>query len=694
MKDVWRQLGRPATSIAGAVVIAWIIVKIGGAFMRVAVDHEAALDVSATMTWGLLLLASFAGFGSALNSLLFPRDRADWGLRCVWGWSVVVAIGGALCSVGLAVRGMLVLLVVVGLLLLFVDLARGYLVWSRRSPVRWLRVKAAGAPFSAAVAAAGALAFVKALGELIVVKHNGFNKNDDNICYYLFAHEILDRGTLSQPFSLRRIFAYGGKAVLDAFQLAVPLPASQVLMVDNGMALFTVMALVVGHVRQAKRTSRPIVLLLLLFILTLPEIRLNTATEMTGVAFFLGLYRTIAWPAFDRAPAMRGAVAVALLSAGICALRQNYLVPLAVLLVLVYGAPLVRAVRLRSLHLRGPALISAVGTAGLLVLFMIPWWAMSYRWVHSFAFPLVRGDFNPDYGMWLPKDRFEQLRFLWANVTYDLPVKTVPIFAAAALALASRGRRGILDYFMFAAFVGWLTLVKFFPDVRGPIDIARYHFGFTFAALLAVALAAANTGTRRPSAGGASVSRAALPLVVVAIGLQLYAGGKHTTEQYDMYLSIIGREYDRPLPWDPGMRHPAYALLQEAVPPSESIAVMVDDPYYFDLRRNVIHSLDMVGAVSPPPRLPLFDGPEAVASYLVSHGYRYAIVVHPDAAAELYRRDLWKKQQVEAAPIFKTTAIYYLTAFDVFDELRRTRLHLADAAGMTTLDLTLRPRPE
>ena len=117
---------------------------------------------------------------------------------------------------------------------------------------------------------------------------------------------------------------------------------------------------------------------------------------------------------------------------------------------------------------------------------------------------------------------------------------------------------------------------------------------------------------------------------------------------------------------------------------------MVDNPYRFNHARNRIANLDMVGAVSPRPGLPMTAGGDAVADYFLRHGYRYLVVVAPDAAKQLYRRDHWEKNARVGEEVWKESAHFYLEAFDAFDALRGSRVHLAEVAGMTTLDLATR----
>jgi hypothetical protein len=686
MSPAWRRVSRAGLSYAGAVLVILVVWKTGSAFVRVAIQHRAASAFAASATWGLLLLASFAGWGSALNAVLFPRDRVDWGLRGAWGWGVVVALGSLLCVFGVATRGVLIGIVGLGLLALAVDLVRGYLAWSRRSVLRWARAAWAEVPFAIGVAAVSALAAVTYLASIV---NDDWNRNDDKLAYFAFAREIVDRGTLSQPFSLRRISAYGAKSLLDAFQLAIPVPDTHLHLMDSGIALLAVMALLVGYLRTSPRTSRAIVLLLLLLTVTMPDIRYNTATTMTGVVFFLGLYRTLSWRPVYEGPATRSAIPVALLAAGACALRQNYLAPVAVLLGLEYGAPIVRSIRLRPLGVERRTIARAAIAAAALVAFLTPWWALSFRWCGTFLFPLMKGNFDAGYPLFQPLKPFEELHYIWDNVCYCLPVKAVPLILVAALTGSMHpSRRRTVAHFAVAAFAGFAMLLRSDPDSDAS-NLGRYYFGFTFPALLAIALAVADAAGRTPRPGRGRAERATgLVLVVAAIALQLYGDREATMKQFDQSLTALEPEYEKPSPWVPPEPDPIYAQLQDAIPAGERVVVMVDEPGRFDFRRNSIESLDIVGAVSPPPGIPLFGNAEDISSYLVSLGYRYAIVVHPDAASHLYRRDTWEKNASDGLPVWKRTAHHYLQAFNSFDKLRATRVHLADAGSMTALDLT------
>jgi hypothetical protein len=671
---------------AAAFLVATFIWTVGRGFVRLVVQHHATSAFFASAAWGLVVLVAFAGWGSALNAIVFPRDRADWGLRCAWGWGVAVAAGGTLCAFRIAGRGSLQTFVGLGLLALAVELARAYRAWTRRDVWRWCRGTAAGAPFAVGVASVSVVGFILYLASIL---NGDFNTNDDTLCYFGFVREMLDRGTLSQPFSFRRESVYGGQQLLQAIQVAIPVPDTHLHLLDHGMALLAVMALLVGHAKSSPRTSRAVIVLSLLLAVSIPEIRANTGAAMSGVVFFFGLYRTLTWPPVKACRAgRRDAIPVALLAAGACALRQNYLAPIGILLALEYGVPILQGIRLRPIRIERAPIMRAAVTGATMVVFLAPWWAMAQKWCRTFLFPIVAGNYNPDYDFFKPLTLFEELKYVWANITYCLPVKAVPLFLVAALTSIDRKRSRTLVHFAVATFIGVAMLIQHYPDVDAP-TCARYYFGFTFAALLAIAIEVGSSSPRRASARSRADAAVGVPLVVVAIALQVYADREQTAKTYDAYLSTIQKEWETPsTSWKPPAPDPSYEKLQAAVPAGAPIAVMVDQYDQFDLRRNDIQSLDMIGAISPQPGIPLFGSPDDVAYYLVNHGFRYLIVVHPDAANYLYRRDVWQKLQRDSAPVWERTARFSLRAFDVFDELRKTREHIADTPAMTALDLT------
>jgi hypothetical protein len=135
----------------------------------------------------------------------------------------------------------------------------------------------------------------------------------------------------------------------------------------------------------------------------------------------------------------------------------------------------------------------------------------------------------------------------------------------------------------------------------------------------------------------------------------------------------------------------AYHRMQDVVPAGAQLLVMVDEPFFFDFRRNPILNLDMPGTASPAPGIPCFVGPEPVAEYLLARGIRYVAFVAPERSTFLYRRVVWWDHMYDPNEIWRIYAPYMVNVMDNIASLAKTRVALHEEAGMTVLDLkTLR----
>jgi hypothetical protein len=66
-----------------------------------------------------------------------------------------------------------------------------------------------------------------------------------------------------------------------------------------------------------------------------------------------------------------------------------------------------------------------------------------------------------------------------------------------------------------------------------------------------------------------------------------------------------------------------YKAMQSAVPPEETILVRLQFPFLLDFKRNEVYLTDYIGGASPPPGIPLYKGPDALAEYLVLQKVKY-----------------------------------------------------------------------
>lgn len=666
----------PAAPTVSGRVGAWILVAlIAGATLATFVIPTRA-PLARASVWGGVLLVSTAGWGRLIERLAFPQHRADVGLRMAWGAAGLIFLGGLVCSVSLATRSVLLALVLGGV---FLSLA--YAVRSRAEP------KSAGGDGSR-VWPAGAVVALSLVAVLVGVQYlagaagSNLNVNDDHIAYLVFPKKILATGSLIEPFSLRRMTAYGGQSFLLALALLGSASPMQAPLLDFGLSLVVVLSLILGA--ADRRTPRELLLLPVLFVVSLENLRANTASEMSGVVFFLALFRTARWSGFKERP-LAGAVTLSLVAAAGCTLRQSYLLPIGLFLTIFYLPTVIVALRMRASE--GGPRVGPVGTAtGALLLFLLPWALLSHRSNHTFLFPLISGNYRPAFRLLIDQANLdERIRLFWENICHGSPVHSLPFFLLAGMAIPWRKTDGALPALMWASLFGFLATVFSLP-FTDESNIARYYYAFEVAMVLAAMLAAFSLPWT--FSAGSDRARAAIPAVLaaVALGLQLQqvAGTVHT-DYLRMGSRILAADSQPSSLADGG---DGYLKLQASIPAGAPILAMLDAPFWLDFRRNRIDLVDLPGAASPAPGMPL-DDDEALVRYLGGLGYRYVAFVRSSRSHGLYRREaLTNLLRGSPNPQVVATVPFFLRMFDRFESLAKSRRILYDDGGMVALDLT------
>jgi len=628
--------------------------------------HRMPASFHAAAAWGLLLLLSLTGWGSGLARWLFPGRRVSWGLRAAWGMGAVLAAGGALLLAGWARPGPLVGLVALGLVLFFLDLGAARTAAPRTRP--WVL---------AALALLYLLAATQALGWLLF---NNYNPNDDLIAYLPLAKKLIQTGTLVDPFSLRRMAAYGGQEFLHALQYIAGTGAVHMHLMDRGVAFLVTAGLVLGHLHDHPKARAVPVLLAAAFLLSLPNTRVNTASALTGTACILGLFRTLSWCSANDLKGWRPAFVLALLAAGAGTLRQNYLLTVVLGLGLSYG---VLGWRNR---LKERPWVEPAWTFGLMLLFLAPWLWLSVRSNGTFLFPFVPGTYNRAYALLGARPGLlDQIPFFLDNAFATRPVVFSAAFFLAGLFVPDPSDRVPFRALLAAHVVGFCALLVLFP-LSDVANLSRYYYAAQIATWLALGLACSTTpiGHR---ASRLALGFAALGLLVQGVDTLASAG-----RMYAYFGRRINLAVRLEVPYFPPKVNPAYAALQASLPPGAKVLVMVDDPWELDFRRNDILNVDVIGASGFQQGLDRFHGGEAMAAYLQDKGIRYVAFVRPEKARELYRRDIWERLARAKDLIWRQSSVYYLSAFDAFGELARTRGILYDADGLVALDLASAPR--
>ncbi|MBL9019713.1 MAG: hypothetical protein JNL83_36315 [Myxococcales bacterium] len=645
----WRPAGRIAV-VAAVLTLGALGLAAPGAILRGGV------------AWAVFLLAVASGWGYLVARLGRVADP-DLGLRAAWGLCAYLGVAGLLLAVGLLSRPAILALVALG--------ACGFAWRELVTPVpaaaraaqalRWVR---ANPGLGVLAVVLGLLAVVNLVGAVAMLERNPW---DDDLAYTPLVKRLLDAGDLIEPFSFRRLSAYGGQTALQALAGARDSLAT-IHLLDRGLCQLLVLLLAAGHAKE-RGTQALYVVLLGLVLMLLPDTEINTAAAWSGAALFLALYRTVGRGHWGL---------VGLVGAATCTLRQNYLV-----VVILFVALALFASRRESWRVVRANLGLVLGVA---VVAMLPWWIASYRSSGTFLFPLVDGTFNhalslqPGVMSWAEKLAY----LLWASIETS-PLVVIPVLFAVLCVTRDRRSAAPLWALTIAAHVGFYLLVLGFAGTE-PFHLWRYAFGFSLALFVAmVTEIGAGEGTEvvTPSLGRW--------LLVAALALQILVGRGAITKRFAALganvreAALIDRRGDAAA----DAEQARYRALQAAVPAGAPVLVMLDDPWLLDFARNPIANLDTPGFASPGPQLPMFRGPEAVRSYLVAQGYRYVLFVRSDHSRYFFRRPFWVWRLFNDGELFAAMSAYTIDAIDTFAQLAAspTATVIHDRDGLVALDL-------
>jgi hypothetical protein len=180
----------------------------------------------------------------------------------------------------------------------------------------------------------------------------------------------------------------------------------------------------------------------------------------------------------------------------------------------------------------------------------------------------------------------------------------------------------------------------------------------------------------------------AVALVAAAFAIQIHDTHSAAVRNLGGALGRIFAADRRPPPM--AATAPEVLKMQATVPAGAALVVMIERPFLLDFARNPIALLDLPGAASPRRALPLMQGGEKVAAYLLAEGFRYLAFASPDRPQnDVYRRSHWKDLLVDSRPNARGAAPLYLAAFDDLDYLARTRHRLYDDGHFVVVDLAV-----
>lgn len=593
--------------------------------------------------WSLAVLGVLYGLGGIVRRAF--RVELLVGEQLLVGAVGWIFASGLLLAASLASRGPLFGIAAIGLAMGLVEV----LAW--RAP-KW----------SVPTACYAALVAFLALVALSLIGSQA-NPYDDQVAYVGMVKRLLDVGNLTEPFSFRRMSAYGGQTTLQALA-ALRGDVATINLLDRGLfQLIGVLVLV--DVMRRRALHLGVMVAVVGFQLVIWELAINSAAIWTGYACFVGAY---AFASRDDAPLP---LSIACLAA-MCTLRQNYLVPAGL-----FALILIVRERRRA--------IPVLAAAGAIV---VPYMIAAFRDCGSFLYPVLLGNGDPAAPL-RPTggSLLDELRFLMTVLFNAEPIRIWWLLAPLMLLVEDTRARKPWPAMLAACLVGFAFLIHSFM-LSDAFNLWRYAWAYMtpLAVLFLVEVGAQLDRDVAPL----RASKAIAVLAAIAMATQLtHLRGERYTQLTDDLSYALGMGVH---PDDP--RLAAVETMQAAIPAGARVVAMIDDPWLLDFDRNHFALLDLPGFIGPGGGLPSFTDATHWRSYLVNQGYRYLAFTDGAYSGWLYRRDGWVPRIYNDDELFRYIAAHAVDALDTLAELAASSPVLFHANGMWVVDLGASAPPE
>ena len=600
--------------------------------------------LTGSLAFACILLA-FTGFGRLVSrSLRGTSLRLDWPMEAALGVSLLSLLGGFLTACGIVSAAVNVGLVGVGIAAFF--LSRNRLA-TKPSSKRSL---------SATSFVLVVLILMTAVRSLIP---EPWTLNDDAIAYAAFPKKLLETGGLNEPFSFRRIVGFGASPYLNSVVLSL-LPEQALHLMDLGIGGVLVAFNIRETLRRDLATPLWIASGIAMLSLLMSDPRINLAPTSLASLGALCLFRSFL--AVDRAKlgGWQAAMLLALPCAGMISLRANLLAMAGTLSALLF---LLHFDSYRT-SLVSTRLVRLMAVASLCSVLLCPWAFALYQSSSTPFFPVVAGNFNPNLPMRATEGLLDSARFLLINSHYGAIDLLALVLAVGA---ASRILPRSVILFGIAAVLSALAMILMFT-LSDPPNLYRYYSPLTLPAFHLALGAGATTVTvwrqrwfeRRPYfTAGWRV--AAFFVLVLACG-PLIAPWKTWR--------ILKQSDELMRKWTSQKDASAVSVVLAAVQPKLPVLAMVERADLLDYRRNEIFNIDDIGAVSPPPGLPIGRSAQSLVVYLRGLGIAYLLYDRSVEAPELYGRALWMRNMTSNQLIWRMRAPIYLWLFSAVDSLQ------------------------
>jgi len=609
---------------------------------------------------GLLFFGAW-GWGTAATGLLrragwrSVRDDIGPPLQVLLGIGIFFVVAGVLVAINQARPGLLIAWHTVGLVLLLSRLTSTV----RRHGVS--NLPSAGTRLG--LVGVSVILILISLG--LAIGSPLYNLDDDDAAYIYLAKRLSSTGGLIDPFNLRRITDYGGATTFHSLFLSVSGGSS----LRAFELLFCSLLLVLVAVRTTHRRWLVIGTLLLGIGVILGhgigDVS-NLSPNYSITAFSLGVFQLLRRVPPKSAPEQPLLyVVIGIFMAAILALRFSFVVSVAIAVVIalftVRGSRCVKGL----LIILGTTVLCSGG------------WAIAlFRSSGTPLFPLTDGNYNKSWPTGQDPHVFAHgigrfFRFAWSVFTaYGMGWIIVAAFGVALVFLVNRRRDQKAMIVLLAASVGCLAQIAIYVySFSGSyyLDVVRLLAPSTFACGLfaldvlwpvgvlskapSVERAHQNPAAGRHLAKSSPSRTLSLRFHAPAVTVALLLGGAVLTFGYSVtgfahnirvYFTLGTDVIDGT---SGGMDRDAdfkaeYRQLNAMIPRGVKVLAAVDHPDLLSFTKYTFATLDVVGAVSPPPGMPYFRGPLAKVEYLRRLGYQYVVADSPNVQG-LYNLQSW-----------------------------------------------------
>jgi len=635
-----------------------------------------------SFAWGIFILVSLIGWGGAVNRILFPQYRVDWGQRAAWGiaWSVI--FGGLLNVTWTISQATILIYICLGALYGIID------VWANKTLI--------ADDLNRLINAFKENIFW-AIGTVIVflmtaVQYSGsvawydFNPHDDYHAYFVFPHKMLQIGSLgSDPFSERRLVsALGGQSFLHTFSLSV-LDERSLYLIDPGCALVVMIGLIIGYCQQ-KEISKSSTLLIVFAFLLITRSHINTTSILIPVCLFLSLFRVFEWDNLKATNIHSNAAIVGLLAAAICALKTTWIPACIIFLTCSYFFYILGS------QIKHKAIYEFCLASILLAVFILPWSISMYQSSGTLLYPILgRGFHGSVYGgsVKLPNSEIfrspaiilKQYPKLYAilAIVYVLSILRIRFF------LVGLHKKQMVREATLSIGLSTVTGAAIIVFSTGGSDAHRYSHPLLLVLFLIFILVFMENIEQKMSNLNLR-KRRFIGAVFLSLLLAINSDGDKKYEHYNNYLKNIASGLKN-VPLVTLDEREKYSKMLDSVPEGEIVLTRLDKPFLMNFKKHTIWIADYPGGASLPPGMPSFKGEEALADYLVLHSIRYVAYSYANEAS-FPRKSLESRLEPQVPFWLRNQALNTFEFQESLQKLGKTRKRIYDDGQNFVIDLS------